>query len=559
MKSYDITPFEYDPDYDLDVFKVLFLDGTHSVPPWKPMNGWLWAEHCTHGLEWACQTLKLPTLKGLSFRLYRGGGYIGIYLIDDENEIAEREEQFRQNLVPFLEDYDGHWERAVAEMLGHYARLKETNLDTCTEVELLKNFDDTLDVYKRQWELHFLYMYVVFGVFMLFEAVCRDWLDLDDTKPEFHKLMSGFDNKIFQIDREMWQFAKLATELGLASIILDSDSDDYIEKLNAHPNGPAFLTKLNGFLNVEGWRGSGCDITVPLWVENPRAPLVVIKQFLTKGGDFSLDTERLRLAAERELLEAKLLSQLSDDKRDYFQTIMGLAQKSGNFSEEHNQYFDLYGHAMVRRVCLGVGKHFVKNGVFDEVEDVFYLNPDEVRRACLTADMHDYRKLIARRRAEYAEWCETDNPPILGNMSMDEAMGVLIRSNDPIMLKVVVGSFPVPKPELKADLYGVSGSPGVCEGVARLVMNERDLNDLQEGEILVAPATYPSWTPVFGMIKGVVVDRGASLSHAAIVGREYGIPVVMNVFVGSKEIKTGMRIRVDGDTGVVYFLDKPAA
>ena len=132
MKSYDITPFEFDPDYDLDIFKVFFLDGTHSVPPWKPMNGWLWAEHCTHGLEWACQTLKLPTLKGLSFRLHHGGGYLGIYLIDDEDEIAEREEQFRQNLIPFLEDYDGHWERAVAEMLGHYARLKETDLDTCS-------------------------------------------------------------------------------------------------------------------------------------------------------------------------------------------------------------------------------------------------------------------------------------------------------------------------------------------------------------------------------------------------------------------------------------------
>ena len=64
-------PVRVRPDYDLDVFKVLFLDGTHSVPPWKPMNGWLWAEHCTHGLEWACQTLKLPTLKGLSFRLHQ--------------------------------------------------------------------------------------------------------------------------------------------------------------------------------------------------------------------------------------------------------------------------------------------------------------------------------------------------------------------------------------------------------------------------------------------------------------------------------------------------------
>ncbi|MHB0978800.1 MAG: PEP-utilizing enzyme [Thermoleophilia bacterium] len=559
MKSYDITPFEFDPEYDLDVFKVLFLDGTHSVPPWKPMNGWLWAEHCTHGLEWACQTLSLPTLKGLSFRLHNGGGYIGIYLINDEEEIAQREEKFRENLVPFLEDYDDHWERAVAEMLGHYARLKETNLDTCTEVELLKNFDDSLDVYKRQWELHFLYMYVVFGVFILFESVCKEWLDLDDTKPEFHKLMSGYDNKIFQIDREMWKFSKLAMELGVDKVILESDSDDYVANLQAHPNGSVFLTKLNAFLHVEGWRGSGCDITVPLWVENPRAPLVVIKQFLMKGGDFSLDTERLRLAAERNVIEAKLLSQLSEDKRDYFQTIMALAQKSGNFSEEHNQYFDLYAHAMVRRVCLGVGRYFVKMGTFDEVEDVFFLNPQEVRKALLTADMHDYRPLVARRKAEWEGWCQNENPPILGDVTMDEAMGVLMQSQDSIMLKVVVGSFPVAKPELKADLYGVSGSPGVVEGVARLVMSEPDLNDLQQGEILVAPATYPSWTPVFGMIKGVVVDRGASLSHAAIVGREYGIPVVMNVMDGSKRITSGMRIRVDGDMGVVYFLDGEAA
>ena len=559
MKSYDITPFEFVPERDLPAFKVLFLDGTHSVPPWKPMNGWLWANHCTHGLEWACAQLSLPTLKGLSFRLHNGGGYIGIYLNEDEEEIQARDEKFRQNLIPFLEDYDGKWQEAVAEMLGHYADLKKTNLDTCTDVELLKAFDDSLEVYKRQWELHFLYMYVVFGVFILFEQVCKEWLGIDDTTPEFHKLMAGYDNKIFQIDREMWKFSKLAAELGLSDIILSSNSDDYVEHLNKHPNGPAFLSQLNAFLDVEGWRGSGCDITVPLWVENPRAPLVVIKQFLTKGGDFSLDAERARLEVERQVLEAKYLAELPEERRDYFQTIMQLAQKSGNFSEEHNQYFDLYAHAMVRRACLGMGRWFVKNGTFDDVDDIFYLNPDEVRLAALVPDRVDYHALVARRRAEYAEWCANENPPILGDLPFEEAMGILIRSQDSIMLKVVVGAFPVEKPELKADLYGVSGSPGVAEGVARLVMSERDLNDLQPGEILVAPATYPSWTPVFGMIKAVVVDRGASLSHAAIVGREYGIPVVMNTFEGSKKIKSGMRIRVDGDTGVVYFLDGDGA
>ena len=52
------------------------------------------------------------------------------------------------------------------------------------------------------------------------------------------------------------------------------------------------------------------------------------------------------------------------------------------------------------------------------------------------------------------------------------------------------------------------------------------------------------------------MDRGASLSHAAIVGREYGIPVLMNVFVGTQKIKTGQRIRLDANMGALFFLDK---
>jgi phosphoenolpyruvate synthase/pyruvate phosphate dikinase len=115
---------------------------------------------------------------------------------------------------------------------------------------------------------------------------------------------------------------------------------------------------------------------------------------------------------------------------------------------------------------------------------------------------------------------------------------------------------PVPKPELKADLLGTCGSSGMAEGVARVVLRDEDLPTIQKGDILVAMSTSPAWTPVFSMISGVVVDRGASLSHAAIVGREYGIPVVMNVFTGTQVIKSGQRIRVDGNLGAVYILDK---
>jgi len=135
-------------------------------------------------------------------------------------------------------------------------------------------------------------------------------------------------------------------------------------------------------------------------------------------------------------------------------------------------------------------------------------------------------------------------------------MGGLVQSMDPIALKVVVGSMPVVRTELKADLYGTCGSPGVAEGIARVISRDEDLPQIQKGDILVSASTSPAWTPVFSLINGVVVDRGASLSHAAIVGREYGIPVVMNVFEGTTKIKSGQKIRVDANMGAVYILGK---
>ena len=89
-----------------------------------------------------------------------------------------------------------------------------------------------------------------------------------------------------------------------------------------------------------------------------------------------------------------------------------------------------------------------------------------------------------------------------------------------------------------------------------MILAEDHLSEVQPGEILVAATTSPSWTPVFSFVGGVVVDRGASLSHAAIVGREYGIPVLMNVFTGTQTVKTGQRIRVDANMGALYVLDK---
>jgi phosphoenolpyruvate synthase/pyruvate phosphate dikinase len=87
-------------------------------------------------------------------------------------------------------------------------------------------------------------------------------------------------------------------------------------------------------------------------------------------------------------------------------------------------------------------------------------------------------------------------------------------------------------------------------------MTYSQLDEVQNGDILVCPGTNPAWTPVFGLVKAVVSDRGGTLSHTAIVGREYGIPTLVNTFTGTSMIKTGQRIKVDATEGALYILDK---
>ena len=100
-----------------------------------------------------------------------------------------------------------------------------------------------------------------------------------------------------------------------------------------------------------------------------------------------------------------------------------------------------------------------------------------------------------------------------------------------------------------------ASSPGIAQGRARVVVSNTDDVVVLPGEILVAPFTDPGWTPYFVAAAGVVMDFGGMLSHGSVVAREYGVPAVVNVGAGTKRIRTGQRVRVDGNAGVVTILD----
>ena len=107
-------------------------------------------------------------------------------------------------------------------------------------------------------------------------------------------------------------------------------------------------------------------------------------------------------------------------------------------------------------------------------------------------------------------------------------------------------------------LQGVGVSPGIVTGPARVILQADADARLLPGEILVAPYTDPGWTPYFLAAAGIVVDVGGLLSHGSVVAREYGLPAVVNVGAGTRLIRTGDLVRVDGTRGCVSVLKRLA-
>ena len=193
-----------------------------------------------------------------------------------------------------------------------------------------------------------------------------------------------------------------------------------------------------------------------------------------------------------------------------------------------------------RATLRELGRRMVDRGAFDAVEDFGFLRLAEMDGPFLD-DPHAF----------------TDDAPPPGPVPRPLGSGADVR---------VRGRPPDPATWPRRDdavfegltsgasLQGIPGCAGVAEGRVCVVLDSNDPSALDPGDVLVAPITDPSWTPLFVPAAAVVVDVGAPLSHAVIVSRELGIPCVVSATGATRSIPDGARARVDGSTGVVTVL-----
>ena len=563
VKIWDAVPgYDFNEEVDLAAIPSWFLDGTHSIPPLTPLFSYQWARFCSHGLKVACTELSIPTCKGWEIRTFNGGIYCGLHIVRDQKEIAQREVKFRQALRPWIEDFDHLWNDYKKELLSIYAKLKELDVDHATNLQLYHHNYDLMEAYMRMWEIHFIGMYTSFNTWLLLEALTKERFGLSDQDAEFQDMMRGFDNKIYQMDKKLWEFGQLALEMKLAGIFKENKPPAILTKLKQSKKGQEWLQKFMDYLTTDdigGWRMQRfTDFNEPYWLEDPATPIGLVKDNIMRGTSYDLEATRVEIAKKRRAAIAAFLKRVPTEEKELFEGLIRLAGKSSSYSEEHDLYCELIIHALMRRGYLAMGKRLAESGTIDNPDDVFMLNPDEIDRVIMVPEAHDMRWVTRRRRADWEKAHKTANPPVFTRRaSLEEAVKLdLLPSGDAIAIKIVVGEIPQPKPKLKADLWGICGCSGEAEGTARVVTKYEDLKKVQPGDILVCPSTNPTWTPVFGLVNGVITDTGGTLCHAAIIGREYGVPTIVNAQKATDKIKTGQRVKMDATNGAIYIQDK---
>ena len=195
-------------------------------------------------------------------------------------------------------------------------------------------------------------------------------------------------------------------------------------------------------------------------------------------------------------------------------------------------------YALVRSALLELGAKWTHEGRLKNPEEIFYLTVSEVRSSSL---MNEEMITKIKFRKLFLEGLRNLVPP--------NEMGFGIKGVQTTQWSTLSG---------EKTLKGLGCSPGTFEGTVRVITDLERAYELKRGEILVTRFTDPGWTTVLSLVGGVVTEVGGLLSHAAVIGRELGVPAILNLPQATELLKNGDQIRMDGSSGVIQLLPSVA-
>lgn len=342
----------------------------------------------------------------------------------------------------------------------------------------------------------------------------------------------------------LWELSRLIRGDAAVNAEFDGGADGLAGRLSRHL---AFADAFAGFLRDFGYRGpSEWDIGSPTWETDPALVLGLLDRMRLLDESASPLDRKAAQEADAAAALATALELLGDDATAIATLHAGIAsaRRFGTWRERGKTNCIKILHE-ARMPLYVLGRRLTEQGHLAHPQQVFMALDSELDT--LVLDPASLRERLTAREAQWRQLFGIKLPTFVDARKPVPPLASLPRLADTVTTAVAVGEV----------LQGGPASAGVVRGRARIVHSPSLAGDLQPGEIMVAPQTDPSWTPLFLVSAGVVVDVGAMNSHAMIVSRELGIPCAAGVPDASRRIPDGALIEVDGSTGTVTVLELP--
>ncbi len=318
---------------------------------------------------------------------------------------------------------------------------------------------------------------------------------------------------------------------------LGDDAQAWLAEASQIEDSGPFFAAWQDFLARYGARGPAeIDIMMPRWAENPLPVLQVIAGHLQKqvnGRVHHAQLVQAREAAYARLLDAAGRGPLGQLRTRIFKRLYRVMMETGGM-REHHKFVAVRYLWVIKQILKENAARLTAAGKLGQVDDIWFITWRELLQIW-DDESTDWEPIVAERQAKLERF-QRLAPPL-----------IITSDGETPVVQYQVEDAP------EGALLGNPVSTGVVEGVAH-VIHDPTTEILQSGEILVAPFTDPGWTPLFINAAGLVMEIGGALTHGAVVAREYGIPAVVGVRQATEKIRTGQRIRVDGNRGVVEVL-----
>ena len=564
--------------------KFWFCDSQHWPTVFKPFEtiGGEFAVKCLG--QYNARHLMIPNANGIDFRIHQGYLYMSPIPVP-EDQIEARLPEFQARIGHYFANWEPlleQWKTKVRGTIDEIEALDFSKLPDMVPMDdilsgkakdgserLLENFDRLIQLAYQNWQYHFEFLNLGYIAYLDFFNYCKEiFPDIPDQS--IATMVQGVDMELFRPDDELKQLATTAVELGLQSAFDNTDdAEATLQAIAEADGGTAWLAQWEKA--QDPWfnftTGNGFYAHDEYWKENFSIPLGFIADYirrLDEGQTIMRPTEAL--IEEKERIVSEYRDLLDDEQGATFEAKRQLAATAYPYVENHNFYIEHWTMGVFWRKVRELAATLVEHGVFAEAGDLLYLNRNEVRDVLFDLVTSwgvgapqgpiapAYWPPILEERKKIVAALKTARPQPALNTPPEAITEPFTRMLWGITTEQVQSWLEADSDNV-TGMRGMAASPGVVEGVARVVMDASQIHEIEQDEILVAPVTAPSWGPIFGKLKATVTDIGGMMSHAAIVCREYALPAVTGTGNASTTVKTGQRLRVDGTRGTVEILD----